>query len=156
MSTTLYVPGRGAMDRTCRDIDLAVSEYDERLFAAKNPRNGLDTVFIKMSPFTDWLNDDGMDVAGQRCVPIMAFPEGFPHRDEVIARIYRADAVRRGDEILNEINKHNESLKEVSRRAASEQAGEVAEVSESMMHRLGKTRYSRNLPKRDPKQRRAK
>lgn len=151
--STIYVPGRGAVDLDCRRVDAAVNEYDERLFAARNPRNGLYTVFVKMSPFTDWLTDDGLDVDGQRCLPVMAFPEGFPETHEVLRRLHETDALRRGTEILDEINKKNAQLAEPSRRAASEHAGELAEVMESAMHRQGKTPYHRSLRKRDPKHR---
>jgi hypothetical protein len=149
----IHLPGRGAVDLATRKVDLAVNEYDERLFAAKNPRNGLDTIFIKMSPFTDWMTDDGLDIDGQRCIPVMAFPEGYPSPAEVLSRIYAVDAVRRGAEILDEINKHNESLKEAERYTASESAGETAEVMESVMHRLGHTSYHRSLPMNGPRQR---
>lgn len=149
----IHLPGRGAVDLATRKVDLAVNEYDERLFAAKNPRNGLDTVFVKMSPFTDWMNDDGLDIDGQRCLPILAFPEGFPHPEEVLRRVYLADSVRRGDEILNEINRKNEAIRVAERYRASEAAGETAEVMEHVSHRLGLTPYHRNLRKIGPKQR---
>lgn len=152
--STIYVPGRGAMSLAHRRVDQAVREYDERLFAAANPHNGIDTVFIKMSPFNDWINDDfGTEIAGQRCVPVLGFSEGFPEPHYVIERLARIDAQRRGSKILDEINNNNERIRKEARYRASEAAGEAAEVMESVMHRLGRTPYSRSFAKRAPKQR---
>lgn len=151
--SVIHLPGRGAVDLATRNVDRAVNEYDERLFAARNPRNGLDTVFVKMSPFTDWMSDDGLDIEGQRCLPVLAFPEGFPDTQEVLRRIYLADAVRRGSEILDEINKNNEKIRVAERYAASEAAGETAEVMEHVTHALGRAPYHRSLRMNGPKQR---
>lgn len=151
--STIYVPGRGVVDLACRNVDQAVNEYDERLFAARHPHNGQDTIFLKMSPFAEPFGDDGLDIHGQRCIPIMAFPTGFPETHEVLGRLHRADAVRRGDEILDEINRHNDKVRGVIRARAAERAGEVAEIAESAFHREGKTSYHRSFAKRDPKHR---
>lgn len=152
MSSTIFVPGRGAMDLSCRKVDLAVNEYDERLFAARSPVTGVDTVFIKMPRVTDWMTQDGVDIDGTRCMPVLGFPAGFPDPSEVTQRLYEIDATRHGTEILRFMNTANEKLKEPARREASERSGIVAEVSESAHHRLGVTPYHRSLAKKDPKQ----
>lgn len=152
--STIYLPGRGVVDLATRRIDAAVRGYDERLFAGRHPHNGLDTIFIKMPPGTAvFVSGDGLDIGGQRCQALMAFPQGFPETHEVLEKLAKSDATRRGTQILDEMNQANYRLQEPARRAAEEMAGLSAEVAESALHRLGKTRYSRSLPKRDPKQR---
>lgn len=152
--STIFVPGRGAMDLECRHADRVVNEYDERLFAAVHPHTNVPSVFIKMSPFTDWLRDDfGLEIAGQRCMPILGFPEGFPPREQIIERLVKIDAKRRGTKILDEINRNNDAIKREAAYIQEQAAGVVAEVQESFEHRQGMTRHSRSLPKRDPKQR---
>lgn len=153
MSATMYVPGRGVVALGYRAVDAAVSEYDERLFAADHPHTGTPSIFIKMPPDTEWQQGDGLAIDGNRCVPVMAFPHGFPHTDEVLRRLHEADAVRRGHELLDHMNRANAALNEPARREAAERAGVVAEVTESAMHRIGKTSYYRSLAKLDPKQR---
>lgn len=153
MSATLYVPGRGVVNLAYRAVDRAVAEYDERLFAADHPQTGTPSIFIKMPPDSEWNLEEGLSIDGNRCVPVMAFPHGMPHEDAVLRRLHETDAVRRGKELLDDLNRRNDALKEPARREAAEQAGEVAEVWESAMHRLGKTKHSRSLRKCDPKQR---
>lgn len=152
MSTVIQVPGRGAMDLSAYRVNKAVHEYDERLIADRNPKTGVDTVFIEMARDTEWADDDGVAINGSRYMPIIGFPEGFPESDVVLKRLYEADASRHGSNILNWMNRRNDALLEPVRHAASESAGETADVMESVMHREGKTRYHRSLPKEDPKQ----
>jgi len=152
--SAIFVPGRGVMDLDCRRVDLAVNEYDERLFAARHPYTNDPSVFIKMSPFTDWLLDDfGLEIGGQKCMPVLAFPHGFPEPHEVIHRLRKADSLRRGTKILKEINDNNSRIQAQAAYIQAEAAGAVAEVQESFEHRQGLTRHSRSLPKRDPKHR---
>jgi hypothetical protein len=152
--STIYVPGRGAMDLDCRRVDIAVNEYDERLFAARHPRTNIPSVFVKVSPFTDWLNEDfGVDIAGQRAMPVLAFPEGWPSNEVVLRKLIASDAKRRGTAILDEINDKNAQLRRNAEYIQQQAAEAVAEVQESFEHRQGLTKYSRSLPKRDPKQR---
>lgn len=141
--STIYLPGRGVVNLTHRAVDEAVHAYDERLFAATHPHTGNDTIFVKMPPHFE----DGIDIGGQRCLPILAFPEGFPHTDDVLKRIYQADAVRRGDEILREIHRHNDRIKAEKEYESSERAGELAEVIASYRHRNGETPYHTSMRK---------
>ena len=149
--STIYLPGHGVVDLEARRINKVVNQYDERLFAARHPLTGDYAVFIKMSPAYD--GEDGLEIAGQRALPIMAFPNGFPHEDQVLGELHKRDAVRRGTEILDEIHRANEARKEPYRRAAADAAGAVAEAQTSFLHRYGHTPFHTSLRKRDPKQR---
>lgn len=149
--STLFIPGRGVVDLEARRIDAAVSEYDERLFAARHPETNHPGVFIKMPPSYD--GDNGLVISGQRAIPVLVFPGGFPHPDHVLGELHKRDAVRRGTEILDEINRRNDQLKAAGNHAASEAAGEVAEVMASARHQLGLTPYHQSLRKRSPKHR---
>lgn len=142
------------MDLGCRQVDLAVSEYDERLFAANHPDSNTPTIFIKMSPFTDWLREDfGLEIAGQRCMPILAFPKGWPMPHEVVRKLTEIDSQRRGTALLREINDKNDRIRAQAAYVQSEAAGEVAEVWESMERNKGRTSHSTSYRKRDIKQR---
>lgn len=136
----IYVPGQGMVNAAHRRVNRLVNAYDERLFAATNPQTGWDTVFVKMPP-----SEDGMDIAGQRALPIMAFPTGFPGDDEIQEKIVKADALRRGREILDEIHRHNERIEADNRYRVEQAEGEMAEVVESFRHDQGLTPYRRVL-----------
>ena len=144
--TTLFVPGRGSVNLAVARIDRAVREYDERLLFARHPQTGQWSVFIKIE--RDLPEEFGTVVEGQRVYPVL----GFPHdRDpetldieEIKVRLYKADSVRHGKQILADMHAHNERVKEPQRRVASEAAGIAAEVLESYLNDRGvPTKYRR-------------
>lgn len=126
-------------------INRAVREYDERLLFARHPQTGQWSVFIKIE--RDLPEEFGTVVEGQHVYPVL----GFPHdRDpesidveEIKRKLYRADAMRHGEKILDDMHRHNEKVKEPRRQAAAEAAGVAAEVAESYHNNEGNTRYRR-------------
>lgn len=148
MSASIYVPGRGVVNLAARRIDNAVREYDERLFFARHPQNGQWSVFVKIAGGLP--EDFGTVVEGQHAFPVV----GFPHdRDpetldleEIMHKLYKADSMRHGTRILDEMHEHNEKVRAPARAAADDAAGAMAEVVESYTHGQGDTKYSRLLP----------
>lgn len=130
MSITIYVPGRGRVDLGEISVDRAVREYDERLSFTFDRVNGHYAIFIK-------------NELGKEPFPIFAFPDGIPHPEDAIKKLYKHDSVRHGLELLDEINRENAKLERV-REAAAEEAAEVAaEAMESFAHGQGFTGYKR-------------
>jgi hypothetical protein len=62
-------------------------------------------------------------------LPILGFDD-IPSPDAVKKRLYESDALRRGDEILDSINKHNDEINQRFADAADEAAWEAAEYME--------------------------
>jgi hypothetical protein len=118
-------------------VDRAVREYDERLFYARNATTGLHTIFIKQ-------------LHGEDPLPVLAFPDGEPSPEYAIKRLYETDALRHGDKLLDDIHRHNESIKQQFRDAAADAAGQYAEAVESYMHDQGQTPYKKVVLSTDP------
>ena len=123
-------------------INRALTDYDERLFFARNDDTGQWTVYVKM--------ERGLGypvVHGETAMPIFAFPWYVHPGDldvaEIMDRIKDSDSQRRGIELLERMNAHNEKLKEPFERAASEATGIAAEVIESYKHDQGQTSHKR-------------
>jgi hypothetical protein len=115
-------------DLTERRLDKAVQEYDENLRFGRNEETGQYCVF--------------RIVRGERPLPILGFTE-MPDTDQIFKRLYKSDALRRGNEILDEINKHNAGIEAELESAASDASGMVAEGFEHLFHGVGKTPYRR-------------
>lgn len=140
MSFQIYLNGIGWTDHRVPAVLEAVKQYDERLYFDKHPVYGDWCVFIKMPH-------------GQDSLPIMNYGREIPHPDDVMKRLYKADALRRGEEILDNMNRHNDDLRDQDRAIVDEAEWEAAEVIESFNHRIGETSYNRSLRKQDPKHR---
>ena len=138
MSSTIYIPGRGRVNLSAMKVDEAVREYDARLSFKMNNETHQWCIYISMPH-------------GHSEVPVLGFPD-IPHPDDALKRLYRADALRHGEKILDDIDRNNKAIKDKLEYASSEASGQVAEVAESALHREGKTPYHRSLPKKDPKQ----
>ncbi len=103
----IYIPGHGEMSFDEARIDRAVREYDERLFFARNADTWDWCVFIKMP-------------RPEPAYPVIGFGRELPPVDEVMRRVYRADAHRHGWAIYDEIMKSQEDYKKKFRDAADE------------------------------------
>jgi hypothetical protein len=109
-------------------VDSAVSEYDERLLFAQHPENFQWCVFIKMP--SDYDGPDGLVLDGTtKVVPILGFNE-IPHPDDALKRLYQADAVRWGSELLDDMNRRNADRKKELGREADDATGQAAEAVE--------------------------
>lgn len=138
MSATIYLPGRGVVDLAANRVDRAVNEYDERLSFARNEQTGDWCVFIKME--RGW---DGPDAG----LPVIGFGREIPHPEDALKRLHNADSVRRGSEILDSINRHNEDIDKQLDYASSQGAGHYVEALESYGVHNGITRHRRSLSK---------
>lgn len=128
MSVSIYLPGAGMVNLTARRVVQAVREYDERLLFGRNEETGMWTVFIKMS--ADYPGD-AIEVGGYKVLPILALPGSEPpHPDDVLKALWERDALRRGEEILDDINRRNKEIRDRHERAASDGAGIAAEALE--------------------------
>lgn len=143
MGVQIFVRGLGMVDSECYAVHKAVNEYDARLSFERHPVFGDYCVFMKMPH-------------GQDPLPVFNYGQSIPHHEDAVKRLHQADAVRRGEEILDNMNQHNEELRVQSALPAEHAEWELAEAMESAFHRENKTNYFRSLPKKDPKQRSAK
>lgn len=126
--SSLYVPGRGMVNLAATRVDRAVNEYDERLLFAQNPENQQWCIMIKLPP--DHVAGDGIVLDGTtRVLPILGFQD-IPHPEDALKRLYQTDTMRWGEEILNQINRHNDEVKAEKEREASDASGEAAEALE--------------------------
>lgn len=114
---------------SARRVHTAVNEYDENLIFAMHPETQQWCIFRKIPNDTPVLNGYGTEIAGQRVVPILGFND-IPHPEDAIKRLWNADAVRHGEEILDKMNRENEALKEPARKKAQDGAGILAEGME--------------------------
>lgn len=125
MGVQLYVPGRGNIDLSEYRVDKAVNEYDERLYFARNLSTGQWCIYLRTVP-------------SEPDLPLLGFDE-VPHPEDAIKRLYRADTLRHGEKILDEMNRHNEKIREQARKDAAEAAEELAEVVEWAHRKEGLT-----------------
>lgn len=129
MNDAIWLPRVGVTNLQARRVHTAVNEYDENLLFAVHPETNQWCVFRKIPNDTATVDGFGTEVAGQRVIPILGFTD-IPHPEDALKRIYSADAVRRGEEILDQMNRENEALKEPARKAAQDGAGILAEGME--------------------------
>jgi hypothetical protein len=107
--SSIYIPGHGEMSFDELRIDRALRAYDERLFFARNAETWDWCVFIRMPG------------------------------DEVMRRVYRADAHRHGWAIYDEVMASQEAYKKKFRDAADEATEESVEVVEHFLRQHGKS-----------------
>jgi hypothetical protein len=108
----------------------AAQDYDSNLDFGFNNKTGQWCIYLRRGT---------MAASAEQEVPILGFNH-IPGRDEVQKRLYQTDALRRGHEILDEINKHNDELLAGEDDGSS---GELAEVLEWANRKEGQTRHSR-------------
>jgi len=111
----IWLPGSGLVSLDIARVDRAVREYDENLRFGRNEDTGQWCVFLVRR--------------GHAPLPVLGFNE-IPHPDDALKRLYRADALRRGEEILDEMNRENEEMKRPFEDATREGVGVAAEAFE--------------------------
>lgn len=143
----LWIPNAGVVDTDALALGKKLKEYDERLFLFKKDDGTGYGVFFKV------LRDSaGGMYNGREFVEVLHLGHTLPHWDHVQRDLYAKDLNARGvDEILNEIDAHNNAIKQSYADAADDASTGTAEVMESFAHREGQTDYHRSLPKKDPK-----
>lgn len=123
MSVRLYVPGKGMVDASAFRVEKAVKEYDERLLFARNTDTGQWCVYIQPERDAEPL-------------PILGFDD-VPHPDDVMKELYKRDAWRRGNEILDNINRRNADIKQGFEDRATEGSAIAAEGMEWGFRKMG-------------------
>lgn len=114
-------------DRGLAEARRAVKDYDSELDFGLNERTGQYCVFIPKGTNQVTMEND---------LPILGFNE-IPTREQVQKRLYESDARRRGYEILDSIQKHNDSIQKEHEQRAAAASSELAETAEWAMRMMG-------------------
>ncbi len=122
--TTILVPGRGLVNLDALAVDRAVKEYDERLSFGYNPKNEDWVVYIKLPRDFEgaWYQIDGENV-----MPVLGVGREIPKPEVVTQRLWETDAWRNGEEMYDNMLKHNAAIKAEEEEQASQLNQEVAE-----------------------------
>jgi hypothetical protein len=111
----------------------AAKEYDEDLDFGRNEATGQWCVFLRQGT---------TQLTAGRNLPVLGF-DHVPTPDEIKRKLYLTDARRRGLEIVDEIQRHNDQIQENFDEATNEAARETAEAFEWGFRKLGKTEHKR-------------
>ncbi|HEY6018882.1 MAG TPA: hypothetical protein VIY48_03035 [Candidatus Paceibacterota bacterium] len=123
---SIWVPS-SMQDREAAKINAVVRRYDPDLGFGKNEQTGQWCVFMRQG---------STQMADNKDLPVLGFNH-IPSEDEVMHRLHKTDARRRGREILDELNKHNEDIREVKRKGAEDAAGIAAEAWDWFLRKDG-------------------
>jgi hypothetical protein len=129
VQTSIWLPQKGDTNFAALRVDKAVREYDDQLSFGQNNDTGDWCIFLIRR--------------GEAPLPVIGFGREIPHPDDAIKRLYRADAKRRGHEILDEINRSNAELERARDEAAAEGEARLAEVAEWALRTEGKTSHKK-------------
>lgn len=140
----IFVPGRGMVDLSMTQVDRAVREYDERLLFATHPETGQPGIFIKMERDFEW--ESALDIGGDRVVAVCMFRD-VPSPDEALRKLHQSDSMRHGEQMLDDIHRHNNAIKAQGEYRASEGTGVAAEVHEFLHRKSGDARYHHSFRK---------
>lgn len=127
---SIWLPGAGVVSPEIRTAEQAIKAYDSRLELGRNERNGEWVVL--------WTN--AVDGAPY---PVMGLGTQLPGYEEIQRILWKGDTIRRGGEVIADVNRRNAARKAEADADAHDRAGEVAEVLEHAFRRMGKTSYSR-------------
>jgi hypothetical protein len=94
----------------------AAQDYDPNLDFGMNQETGQWCIYLKRGT---------MAASKDKDLPILGFKE-IPSRDEVMKRLYQSDALRRGMEIMDDLQRHNDDLE----KDYSDVDGQLAEAFE--------------------------
>lgn len=134
---TIWTPS-SHQHRGLKEADKAAREYDSRLGFGWNEENQQWCIYFHMGT-----TEESRD----RPLPVLGF-NSIPHPDDVKKRLYESDSLRRGEEILDSINRHNDELRMVTELAASEGSEAAAEGFEYLLRESGQTPYSKSFRKK--------
>lgn len=139
VTKSLWVPGKSDQPNAWR-VHQAVRMYDENLAFGRNEETGQWCIFMRQGT---------TQAASTNDLPILGFND-IPHPDDAITRLRKSDARRRGQEILDELNKYNEDINLERKRRADDAIGQTAEAFEYGFRKMGKHPQSRIfVPGRD-------
>lgn len=114
--TNMWLPP-SYLFRGLKAVQDAVRQYDANLDFGKNEATGQWCVFLKHGTMAGSKDND---------LPILGFSD-IPHPDDVLKRLYQSDALRRGQEIVDDIQKHNDDLLAERESTYKDVDGNVAE-----------------------------
>lgn len=123
MGFVTFVRGRGAVDSDVLAVDRTVNEYDERLYFDRNSETGDWCIYLKT-------------VAREPDLPILGFQE-IPHPEDALKRLYQADSLRHGEEILDGMRRRNHDALAPLRQKTDDAAGQLAEGLEVLHRKMG-------------------
>lgn len=123
MGFVTFVRGRGAVDSDVLAVDRAVHEYDERLYFDRNQETGDWCVYLKTIP-------------QEPDLPLLGFQE-IPSPEAALRRLYKADTLRHGEEVLDGMRRRNHDALEPLRQKADDAAGQLAEGLEVLHRKMG-------------------
>lgn len=114
-------------------IRKAVREYDSNLDFGRNETTGQWCIFLKQ----------GATAASQEVdLPILGFQD-IPHPDDALRRLHQSDALRTGNQILEQINRHNAAIEKQRDIAGEEASAETAEAFDWGFRQMGKAPHSK-------------
>ena len=132
--SALWIPGRGSVDTRAYRVDRAVNEYNDRLSFDRNQDTGDWCVFMRMpSP--------------EPPLPLFGFGDIIPEPDEVVKQLWKADSLRHGEKILDQIVREQDERKRRYESAASQASEESAEVLEHFLRKRGKSPVIKSFSK---------
>lgn len=120
---TIHIPGIGETSTESRAVDRAVNEYDERLYFKRNEETGQWCIYMKMPH-------------GEAPYPVFGF-DTMPSPLFAIESLVKADTMRQGEQILNDMNRKNDELMIPYDAAADSANGEMAEAFEWGYRKMG-------------------
>lgn len=124
--STFWVPASHE-DRGAHLVNLAVREYDPDLSFGRNEQTGQWCIFLKHGTTA---------VTSEGDLPILGFSH-IPTPEQATKRLYETDARRRGREIVDSIQRHNEELQRQTDVKAQEASDETAEAFEWGFRKMG-------------------
>lgn len=123
---TMWVPS-SFEDKQAFAVNKAVREYDPDLAFGRNEQTGQWCIFLKHGATEATSGGD---------LPILGFGS-IPHPDDAVKRLYETDARRRGREIVDSIQRHNDALQKEAEVRAQEASDATAEAFEWGFRKMG-------------------
>lgn len=123
MGFVTFVAGRGMVDSDVLRVEKALNEYDERLYFDRNQNTGQWCAYLKTPP-------------AEPDLPIFGW-DHIPDPEAALRRIYQADALRHGEEILDRIDRENAERMRPYNEAVEQAEAELAEAFEWGARQMG-------------------
>lgn len=127
-ASSIWIPGKGSTEFAALRVARAIKEYDADLEFGQNSDTGQWCIFLLRR--------------GEAPMPVIGFDK-IPHPEDAIKRLVQSDARRRGNEILDEMNRSNKNLEIARDDAAAAAEAQLAEVAEWALRTEGKTPHKR-------------
>lgn len=123
---SMWVP-RSHSFRNVTAVRKRVQEYDANLSFGQNPDNGQWCIFLRHGT---------MEASSEGDFPILGFRD-IPSPDEAIKRLHQTDALRRGREILDAVEREAERERKALQAKHDDVDGQVAEALEWAHREMG-------------------